>query len=277
VTDDARAAANVASNLADLGDQAKQAAEFALTEMQLSRFNLPMTPIQEFILLDRARKMSELTKQVGAAGASALQRARKIFDLLESHTNLIQAGNGPSTAVRLKFARVMTIYGELSHYNLPADEPADETGDAFGVALGVDFERMHRDLTGRMAFGQNPTAADIAKLIHSAVSLASVSRKAAEFEREFNELLVMTVGRTGLAVYYGRSDDATPEACVAERLAACSECVVALYAHAKDAFDFFLGATPELPYQFEFPELSPDEMRRADALLKELAAKRTAK
>ena len=267
VTDDVKDAKKAVSGVADLGDDAKHLAEAELTEMRLSRFNLPLTPRQEFILLDRERGISQFAKQLGSIGASAGQRQQKTAYLAAFLEQRIQEGNGPAKAVRLQFARVESLGSEWSSYSFQAE----------GTDVEMRLEGMPQNLLGRMVRGQDPTAADIAKMIHAAARLASAARRAAEFERQFNGLLVVTIGRTGVAAYYGRNDDATPEACLAERLDACSVCVVGLYAHAKDTFDFFLGGTPELPYHFEFPELSPDEMRRANALLAELAAKRTAK
>jgi hypothetical protein len=267
VTDDAKGAKKAVSGVADLGDDAKRLAEAELTEMRLTRFNLPLTPGQEFILLDRERGFWQYANQLGTIGASAGLRQQKTSNLEALLQQRIAEGNGPAKAVRLQFARVESLGSEWSSYSFQAD----------GTSVEVRLEGMPQNLLGRMVRGQDPTAADIAKMIHAAARLASVARRAAEFERQFNGLLVVTIGRTGVAAYYGRNDDATPETCLAERLDACSACVVGLYAHAKDTFDFFLGATPELPYRFEFPELSPDEMRRADALLKELAARRAAK
>lgn len=269
VTDDVKDAKKAMSGVADLGDEAKRLAEVELTEMRLSRFNLPLTPGQEFILLERVRLTGQYTNPVRDIGAAAGQRQQKILELGTLLEKRIQDGTGPAKQVRLKFARVESLGRPWS--------PSNFYTDGAGGVLGVNCEEMHRNLLGRMVRGQDPTAADVAKLVHAAVRLASAARQVEEFEREFNGLLVITVGRTGLGGYYGRADDATPEACLAERLDASSACVVGLYALAKDTSDFFLGSTPELPYRFEFPELSPDEMKRADALLAELAARRSAK
>lgn len=262
VTDDVNDAKKAMSGVTDLGDEAKRRAADELTEMRLSRFNLPLTPAQEFILLDRVQATGQFTTHLGNIAGSAGQRQQRIAELgalLEKRT---ERGDGPAKSVRLQFARVESLGRpwEPSNYYPRAN-----------------FEEMHRNLIGRMVRGQDPTAADVARLVHAAARLASAARQAAEFEREFNGLLVVTVGRTGLASYYGKTEDSTPEAYLAERLDTCSACVVGLYVNAKDTFDYFLGNTPELPYRFEFPELSPDEMKRAEAFLAEMAARRSAK
>jgi hypothetical protein len=268
VNDDVKDVTQAASSVGDLGDRAKRFAEFRVTEMQLTRFNLPLTPGQEFILLDRVRKVGQFAEQLERIRTSAGQRQQRIAELGALLEKRIEEVNGPAKEVRLKFARVETLGSQWGWtYTSPAE----------GGVFGVDAAGTYRNLVGKMARGQDLTAADVARLVHTAERLAVAARETAEFEREFNELLVVTVGRTEVAGYYGQSDDVTPEACLAERLNACSACVVGLYARAKDAFDFFLGGTPDLPYRFEFPELSPDEMKRANALLAELAARRATK
>ena len=267
VTDDVKDAKKAASGVAELGDEAKRVAEVGLVQMRLSRFNLYLTPAQEFILLERVYGMGQFSTQLATIGVSAAKRQEKIAFLEGALSKRIQAGNGPAKAVRLQFARVETLGGQWTPYYFP---------EGTGFVSWASFEGTP-GLMNRMVRGQDPTAADIAKLVHGAVAVASSARRAAEFEREFNKLLVLAVGRTGVATYYGRSDDATPEACLAERLDASSAVVVGLYAHAKDTFDFFLGSSPEVPFKFEFPELTPDEMRRANVLISELAARRAGK
>jgi hypothetical protein len=91
-------------------------------------------------------------------------------------------------------------------------------------------------------------------------------------------LLLCLPNRNGIAAtYYNRADEAAPEVCLAERLAACSGYVAELYAHSKYCSDFFLGSYPDLPYRFEFPTLSPDELTQANKVIAELSARRPVK
>jgi hypothetical protein len=139
----------------------------------------------------------------------------------------------------------------------------------------VDFSSLGKDFRGRMARGEELTAGDVATVIHWAARVARSLRRCSRFEREFNELILIADpihSNRAATYYYERPADTPLDVCLSERLSASSDCVAGLYAHAKRTFSFFLGSTPDLPYRFEFPDLSPEESKQADQILSELAS-----